>query len=601
MFHLKNSSARIVKIAIVLIIGLISSFSFYNLPWHPPIEINFKDYLGIPIEIKIEKSDKSVRSHLFIPTEEKPTITFLASKVLSISQPSVEKEIIYKTDNHKQKLFLKKGFTEFPEQLSARSNKFAILEACIIGAVLLSLLVWNFLENISWPLSPRFKKKSLMLGVHVLTMGCLLWTNLPGFLGWDSFEYFSAAGYYSASTFIGDIHISVLMLLFQIFPEMWLMSALNAMVIVFCLTIISNIAIELGTFRFYILGLLIFSLYPVNAVLSLYAVRDISCFWILVTTLLLYYYSYLVNDKSFGTFLMIGTGTVLTCLMRQESLFIFLPGIILISFFMYKAYFKKTLIMGAAVLLSSYLISIINPPQMDFFTYQTTLIVNPLSYILKAKYPNGLPEEVNQELGKYFKNDYLITYQQNNEIMPFHKGGINPGTTEVDFRQFRKTAVKIILNNPVLFLENRLIMVNYLLGLDPSWNYVFSDDFYHIRKDRPYFFDEVMQKLSIDQNDYSRPELTKKSFKYLSSLLYDYRIVLTSYIIPIVMLFSFLFLRPFSFFYASLLALIGSRTILVWLSAPAGYFKYFYPLWIFAPFVLCLLMAERKLRLTKAQ
>jgi hypothetical protein len=37
----------------------------------------------------------------------------------------------------------------------------------------------------------------------------------------------------------------------------------------------------------------------------------------------------------------------------------------------------------------------------------------------------------------------------------------------------------------------------------------------------------------------------------------------------------------------------------VCLTAPAGYFKYLYPLWLFAPFALFLFMAERKLRLTK--
>lgn len=153
--------------------------------------------------------------------------------------------------------------------------------------------------------------------------------------------------------------------------------------------------------------------------------------------------------------------------------------------------------------------------------------------------------------------------------------------------------MKIILSHPWLFLKNRLKLAGYLFGFNKQWSHTFDDSFY---KNWPHF---ANVRAHFTTRPDSRPNWGNQMISDLDKRTHQNPLIFSSYLLPLFILIGLLFVRPFSRFYALLCIIIGARTLIVCLTAPAGYFKYLYPLWLFAPFVLFLFMAERKLRLTK--
>ena len=269
---------------------------------------------------------------------------------------------------------------------------------------------------------------------------------------------------------------------------------------------------------------------------------------------------------------------------------------ITISYLVHKTFLKPSLIIASVTLLASLLTNIISVHPMEAANYHATLIVNPLSYILKNKYPQGLPEQVNRDLGTYFKNEYLVRYQEDYEILPYHKGGVNYLASQKDYNQFRSAAIMIILSNPWLFLKNRINMAGYIFGFNTNWSFIYSDEYSFSPARSSEYIEDVKSELSVPK--YSRPAWGSNMTSYSGRLIRQHPIVFASYIIPLLLILGLFLTRYASRFYALLCLILGARIILVCLIAPAGYFKYQYPLWLFAPFSLFLLVAEKRRKLT---
>ncbi len=81
---MQNSSDRILKIVFALWFSFAAGLGIWNLPWNPPVVLDLKDQIGLEIVLKVQKSNDDIVIHNLIPTAEKSTYRFLASKVLSI-------------------------------------------------------------------------------------------------------------------------------------------------------------------------------------------------------------------------------------------------------------------------------------------------------------------------------------------------------------------------------------------------------------------------------------------------------------------------------------------------------------------------------------
>jgi hypothetical protein len=227
---------------------------------------------------------------------------------------------------------------------------------------------------------------------------------------------------------------------------------------------------------------------------------------------------------------------------------------------------------------------------VEYDLYQSTVLINPLSNILTAKYAKELPKEVDQQLGPFFRNSYLVTHNNPFDIDPFHYGGLDrEKITHENFLQFRSAALKIIMENPILFIENRLTLARAMLGFNPD-RYMYTEDTYYVRLTPD--LDKMFNTLPTQ--DYVRWTWVIQGLrKWRDYVTSKQEVYFQSYLIPL-LLWPVWILVFRSRIFITLSAVLIARVGLVFLTAPAAYYKYQLPLWIFLPFVLIYLVAEKR-------
>lgn len=277
---------------------------------------------------------------------------------------------------------------------------------------------------------------------------------------------------------------------------------------------------------------------------------------------------------------------ILAMILRPETVFALLPAILFISYFYNKHYLKWSivtiLVYSAVTLFQSIPLKLIKD-NSSVNNYEATTLINPTSYILKRLYPNGLPEDVDKDLGKYFKNEYLLIYQNDLEIDPYHNGGVNWSSTPDQYFQFRSQCLKIILSNPLLFIENRLNMTATTFNINNRWNFLGS-----IQNNDT---DDFHQRVRVLSNITTR-------IRNNSALVYFQNIVDSKYsksfILPTILLFTALLLTSSSGWFYKIFSILLLRTLIVILTAPASYTKYHYIIWLFAIFCFPCVIWELK-------
>ncbi len=595
MFRLMSSYSRTCKILISILLSTLCWWQFYQRPWNPKLTLNLKNYIGHEAEFKLEKPDGTIETINLRPDPQSFEFSFLAVKPLWIQiKDSGNSNLKYQSGDKSLELQLSPVGTYFPSVESQRFNQ-PILEAISLMSFLIFLIIWLILENFPREISLEWRKYFLMFIIHSSLLIFLFWLTFPGLMNWDSFQYFKTANQYEFSPFAGEFYISIVMVLYQFLPEIWILSLINAIAILVSLTLISSISIQYKLEKFYVLSLLLFFLYPANSLISFFSVRDISSFWFLIATLFYLFVMVLNKDSSFKSSLLIFLLVLISSLGRQESVMILIPGLIVIGLKIHRPFLKNALLICVGVVVIQVSLKYVDPPQMDKYNYETTLLISPLSYIIKNNHPLRIPDDLDRKLGKYFKNDYLLNYQSDFDIVPFHQGGVNLSATEEDFLKFRSTSLQLIFQNPWLWIKNRLIITNFMLGF--TGLYLVSDDYIEYSKNYPVFFKQMKQQLQA--NNHKRSDSAHQFVATILKYINKYHIIFGSYLIPLLIIFGLALSNPACRLYALFVFLLILRTLITCAVSPAGYYKYLLPLWLFAPFSIILLLAERKHRLTK--
>jgi hypothetical protein len=595
MFRLKSSYSRTSKIILSILLSSLCWWLFYQRPWNPKLVLNLKNFIGHEVKFKLEKPDGTIETLNLKPAPQSFEFSFLAIKPLWIQIIDSGSEILkYQSGDKSFELQLIPSGTNFPPVDSQRFNQ-PILEAISLMSFLIFLIIWLILENFPREISLEWRKYFLMFFIHASLLIFLFWLTFPGLMNWDSFQYFKTANQYEFSPFSGEFYISIVMVLYQFLPEIWILSLINAIAIFLSLTLISSISIKYKLERFYVLSLLLFFLYPANSLISFSSVRDISSFWFLIATLFYLFFMILNHDSSFKSSLLLFFLVLISCLGRQESVLILIPGLLMIGLKIHRQFLKNAIFICVGVMVVQGSLKYVDPPQMDKYNYQTTLLISPLSFIIKEKYPEGLPDELDKKLGKYFKNNYLLNYQSDFDIVPFHQGGVNSSAMKEDFLQFRATSLELIFKNPWSWIKNRITISNFMLGF--TGLYLVSDDYFEYSKNYPVFFNQMKQQLHA--NNHKRSEIAHQFVAIILKFVNKYHIIFGSYLIPLVTIFGLAVSNPTCRLYALFVFLLIFRTLITCAVSPAGYYKYLLPLWLFAPFSIILLLAERKHRLTK--
>jgi hypothetical protein len=595
MFRLKSSYSRTSKIILSILLSSLCWWLFYQRPWNPKLVLNLKNFIGHEVEFKLEKPDGSIETINLKPAPQSFEFSFLAIKPLWIQIIDSGNAILkYQTADKSFELQLSSSGTNFPPVESQRFNQ-PILEAISLLSFLIFLIIWLILENFPRKISLDWRKYFFMFFIHASLLSFLFWLTFPGFMNWDSFQYFKTANQYEFSPFTGEFYISIVMVLYQFLPKIWILSLINAIAIFLSLTLISSISIKYKLEKFYFLSLLFFFLYPANSLISFFSVRDISSFWFLISTFFYLFLMILNHDSSFKSSLLLFFLVLISSLGRQESVLILIPGLLMIGLKIHRQFLKNAILICVGVMVVQGSLKYVDPPLMDQYNYQTTLIISPLSFIIKDKYPKGIPDELDKKLGKYFKNEYLLNYQSDFDIVPFHQNGVNSSATEQDFLKFRSTSLQLIFQNPWAWVKNRFKITCFMLGF--TGLYLLNDDYFEYWRNYPLFYKETKQQLLA--NNHKRSNIAHHFAFKLFRFVNKYHIVFCSYLIPLLIIFGLAVSNPACRLYALFVFLLILRTLITCAVSPAGYYKYLLPLWLFAPFSIILLLAERKHRLTK--
>ncbi len=211
--------------------------------------------------------------------------------------------------------------------------------------------------------------------------------------------------------------------------------------------------------------------------------------------------------------------------------------------------------------------------------YRTTALVNPLSYIIHEKGIDSLSDEQKVNIGAYFDLNKLANNYTLYNIGPFHAGGMNMAGTLDQYKAFQKSTIELILDNPWLFIKNRIVILQTMFGFD-SQIFIYNDN--------------LKSKLDLPQKmvNFFRLEVKLEPFniiqqKFEKLLYYCFtsspkylQIFLGTGAVPLLVLLCLSIFYQFDLILSGAASLLLVRTLIVTLLAPAGYYKYIGSIWL---------------------
>ncbi|MFP5491595.1 MAG: hypothetical protein ACLGG0_08845 [Bacteriovoracia bacterium] len=473
------------------------------------------------------------------------------------------------------------GLVKFPEAKSAR-NSIKILGSIAFVSFIVGLLFYLVCSYLASGEIQILARTFLGFSPILITFSVIAFALSPGLFGNDAFYNFQSATRYEFSSFVGTLYSSVSIVLYQLVPRFWIMSMAHIFVVIACLFGFYTYCERRERRVLFYISVSLFLIYPGNLGQIFYVGRDTAASWIFCLTLFRLCILQEEKSKSFNSFLLLGLLLAVAIMLRQETGFILVPCFLAVSFFSQQSSFKKNLVLLSIVLAVVLSIGLISRPSSSHLAkYKATLLINPLSYILKKKYGDSLPSEVSANLGSFFKNEYLVRYQSDFDIDPFHKGGVNQSFKIEQFEKFMNQAFLIFWENKGYFLENRLKVGSKMLGFTndkPSFDDRYFDTIGH-----------AFQKIKLR---YSMPDAPRSKSGWLllawykDSLLRLTTFIGQSYLIPIFTICIYIFFSRKARALRIVSAFLLARTLLVCAIAPAAYYRYQFPLWIFSLFGL---------------
>ncbi|HXH31146.1 MAG TPA: hypothetical protein VNJ01_10075 [Bacteriovoracaceae bacterium] len=584
-----NLSRRTGNILATLVVFFACWGYFYSLPWHSPLEIDVSEVKGTTFQLTYQRPDGQVLTKKFFRSElPSPNLSLLSLYPLAFETDSTEPSVLnVKLDKTETKIPFVKAILSFAPRRTSRESS-EVLRAVTVSSLTLAIIAYfffvTFLQLKAQIKDPRYL---ITLATHVVLLGSFFFFFFPGIIDYDGFNNLEISAEYRYSSFVGKFFNTLLITSYQLFPHAWVIPVATLLGVITSLMILYTQSRTIGAEKCYFAACLLFYCYPINLYMAISSGRDTVSHWLITIIALKFYEKKLTEDWNRTSIFKMCFAIVVVCLLRQENKY-FVPFFALAyAYFFNKKLLKPFLITTVTIftLLSSPFFFKDTEPGLSF--YRTSVLVNPLSYILKEKYGKSLPPEVNIRLGDHFKNQMLLDHHSDYDIDAFHRGGIRHPVSVENFQHFLKTSLKIISENPLLFLKNRIIITSYMFGLRKEFSYAVGDE-YFLSLD---YLTKV--KASLGFPDYQRPD--NGPLKSLLPFIYrTHPIYFRSYLIPLALLLWFLLKRRPVFKFICLIFV--ARTLLICLTAPAGFFKYNYALWIFVVFALPLLWREGKIQ-----
>lgn len=343
--------------------------------------------------------------------------------------------------------------------------------------------------------------------------------------------------------------------------------------------------------KLYLAGLvLLLTLHPMNQSQIFYSCRDT------VFSLLLFLlgFHYLFEKKQWTNSGIIGfvPAVVLLGDLRQDGkLFLVLFPVL---FLVLKRWnYRQLMVYGAAATILGFsyyqLLTGFYGIRSYSHEYEVTAYVLPLSQIFHDKKPSEIADEHVKNIDAVLSVNLLRNKFTPIDIGPFHAGAFNPKTSEAEWQNFKKSAAELIIENPGIFLKNRIHLFQSMLHLGQV-PVIISD---HRREDYSAADAAAFAKLKVNKDAISISPLRsfyRKALYFLTAGQNPLSMLISTFLPPLLLVIGCLFFMRFSPSLRAFAFLFASRIPILFLLAPASYTKYIYSLFLFFTFVPALVL-----------
>jgi hypothetical protein len=406
------------------------------------------------------------------------------------------------------------------------------------------------------------------------------------------------SGWYS------PIHPFLYTFFLQIYPSMFFVTICNIFLLALSCAVatrflLNNLAPKILVF----IGLLLFLLSPPIAFMAMMPLRDSFFCSIFIIALILstsYFFSPSFFSSSRYKVTQLAVIIILWAILSVYRLDSILAALIFFLMLGIKNFKKiKMIIISLAIYTALFFtVSLLLPLILGSAwesraerEYKLTLIIQPLSYLIKDGHFNSAIDENDREyIEKVFTYKNLVKFYNPNNISIFWADEWNKKSSISERDLAFNTALKLFAENPKIFLASRLEMAREISGLQKNEEGIHYYKASELKEKKIQITETPKFLMLFGEKILKKLETTKQ----YNGLTFSGRIIYWNIIIPnLLFLISIFLLRitPKSAFFSSLLL---SKEIVVLLSAPATFSFYYNSVFLGGIFVFLLLITELK-------
>ena len=497
---------------------------------------------------------------------------------------------------------------------------YIILSICFVIFVFIAyIFVLNFIYNLFLKKNKDYKIWFISFIIYFLIMFVIMLIIWPGHWVWDEFNIFDATAKINIYTWQSYITLVYYSICIMFFPSPVSIVLIQIVVLSF---ITSYISMKL--YKHYnnkILNILffIFMLTPAVIINNFYPLRLTMYAYLLLLFLSILFFDKLENKRiNVLRFLELYILLPIILLWRSEGIIfaILTPVLIILTYFNKN---KWSLKIGIFLVLLIFNLMIPKAYNKIIYkldeglkradnVYSLTIFINPLSNMLNDNL-KGENLEVNIEnVDKVMDVELLKKHQSYVEIPSFWKEAyLVRGDFQDHLTDFKKSYIKIILNNPISFLKARIKTFSATM-------FMYEDYIGHIESVLiKYCENNSTTKVGtlnrfLNNYHYTKPINANLKYKFENTLLGENiatkwlkRLFILVFwnVIPIIIMsllslfLSFIKKDYFSFFIQESLIVYF---IILFLTSPANYFMYYFPIYLVGFFFSIINLYELKLK-----
>lgn len=491
--------------------------------------------------------------------------------------------------------------------LEQRTHTFLFITT-LVCFILFIFTIWNIVINIIQKLYKKdisTKKYLKHFGIYFIIMMIFLLLMWPGHWVWDEIfiiDNTSNCNVFQWQSVITQIYYGVILL---IIPHPVAITIIQIVLISMILAYIQT-RIEL-TYNNKCLNIILYILFLLPSIIinNLYVIRlTIYSYIMLLLASILIFDKINKQEISIAKAIFLIILSTLIILWRSEGVIflVFIPIMLIITYKKLRKPIFATLIC-AILVLNTYIYKSALKKYEDPM-YNLVIYINPLSIMLQQPL-NGDIEEALANIDKVLSIEEIKKYPSYQEILAHWEGKVFRDNYKENADKVMKNVAKVILNNPVSFVKARLKTMLASSGMDnTAYNEVdsrflnvilFNSDSWQVKNIQNEFvgFSPINPKLKVDIEIFLMGVIKPQENSIQGTPI---RVIFWNFI-PIFIIVSIILVIKLikkQWLLFTLCLSILAQSGIIFLTAPASYFMYYFPEYITGIFIIFICIVEYK-------